>query len=48
LKHKGIALIPPDTFCYKGFANGFRLGYASLSEEQMQEGIQAIATNWPT
>ena len=48
LKHKGIALISPDTFCYKGFANGFRLGYASLSEEQMREGIQAIAANWPT
>ncbi len=47
LKQKGIALISPDTFCYKGFANGFRLGYASLSEEQMREGIQAIAANWP-
>lgn len=48
LKQKGIALISPDTFCYKGFANGFRLGYASLSEAQMREGIRAIATNWPT
>ncbi|MGG7665743.1 PLP-dependent aminotransferase family protein [Dyadobacter sp. BHUBP1] len=48
LKQKGIALISPDTFCYKGFANGFRLGYASLSEPQMQEGIKAIAANWPS
>ncbi|GGN11713.1 GntR family transcriptional regulator [Dyadobacter beijingensis] len=47
LRQKGIALISPDTFCYKGSANGLRLGYASLSEEQMQEGIQAIAANWP-
>lgn len=47
LSQKGIALISPDTFCYKGFANGLRLGYASLSEAQMQEGIEAIANNWP-
>lgn len=47
LNRKGIAIISPDTFCYKSFANGLRLGYASLTEAQMREGIEAIAANWP-
>jgi len=40
---KGIQIIPPDHFSFKEPINGLRLGYASLTEKQLEEGIKAIA-----
>ncbi|WP_281232985.1 PLP-dependent aminotransferase family protein [Flavobacterium gelatinilyticum] len=43
LLSKGIKIINPDKFSFDSPINGFRLGYASLTEEQLQEGITALA-----
>jgi GntR family transcriptional regulator/MocR family aminotransferase len=40
---KGIQIIPPDHFSFREPVNGLRLGYASLTEKQLEEGIRAIA-----
>lgn len=40
---QGILIINPDTFSLGESANGFRLGYGSLSEQQLEEGIKAIS-----
>ena len=40
---KGIQIIPPDHFSFKAPINGLRLGYASLTEKQLEEGIKTIA-----
>lgn len=43
LLSKGIKLMTPEKFSFGSPVNGFRLGYASLTEEQMEEGIKAIS-----
>jgi len=43
LKSRGILITTPDNFSYKEAVNGMRLGYGSLSEEQLKEGIQALS-----
>ncbi len=42
LKPQGIEIITPDKFSFSTTINGFRLGYASLSEEQLEEGVIAL------
>ncbi len=43
LNTQGIEIITPDKFSFSTTINGFRLGYASLSEKQLEEGIIALA-----
>lgn len=43
LQQQGIGLMTPDKFSFNAPINGFRLGYASLSEKQLEEGIVAIS-----
>ncbi len=43
LLEQGIQVMTPDKFSYNDPVNGLRLGYASLTEKQMEEGIQGIA-----
>lgn len=43
LLSKGIKLINPEKFSFDKPINGFRLGYASLTEQQMEEGITALS-----
>lgn len=43
LLSKGIKLMVPEKFSFGTPINGFRLGYASLTEEQMEEGIKALS-----
>lgn len=43
LKSKGIKIITPDTYSFAETVNGIRLGYGSLSEKELEEGIIALA-----
>jgi len=43
LLEQGILLQPPSQFSFGAPAQGFRLGYASLSETQLEEGIVKFA-----
>lgn len=43
LKRKGVKIILPDNYSYHKPVNGLRLGYANLSKEQLEEGIQELA-----
>ncbi|CAM3453383.1 PLP-dependent aminotransferase family protein [Flavobacterium chungbukense] len=43
LKSQGIQIMSPDRFSFNETIKGFRLGYASLSEKQIEEGIKALA-----
>jgi GntR family transcriptional regulator/MocR family aminotransferase len=43
LLKKGIKIISPEKFSFGNPASGLRLGYASLTEEQMEEGILALS-----
>lgn len=43
LKSQGIQIMSPDRFSFNETIKGFRLGYASLSETQIEEGIKALA-----
>lgn len=43
LKSQGIQIMSPDHFSFNKTIKGFRLGYASLSEKQIEEGIKALA-----
>ncbi|MNK57917.1 HTH-type transcriptional regulatory protein GabR [compost metagenome] len=43
LAKQGIQIMPPDKFGSDIPVQGLRLGYASLSEKQLEEGIMAIA-----
>lgn len=43
LDKKGINIILPDSYSFKEPVNGLRLGYASLTEEQLTEGIKILA-----
>lgn len=43
LKGKGIKIITPDTYSFDEIINGIRLGYGSLSEKELEEGIIALA-----
>jgi len=43
LLEKGVQIIPPDSFSFGEPVNGLRLGFASLNEEQLENGIRAIA-----
>lgn len=40
---KGIKIMNPENFSFTNSASGFRLGYASLTEQQMEEGIIALS-----
>lgn len=42
LQNKGIKIILPETYSYDKAVNGLRLGYAYLSEEQLEEGIREL------
>lgn len=43
LKAQGIQIMNPDRFSFDETIKGFRLGYASLSEKQIEEGIKALS-----
>lgn len=43
LLKNGVKLLSPDSFDMGNAIQGFRLGYASLSEKQLEEGIIALA-----
>ncbi|MBZ4033358.1 PLP-dependent aminotransferase family protein [Flavobacterium sp. 17A] len=43
LKQQGIQIMSPDRFSFDKTIRGFRLGYASLSEKQIEEGIKALS-----
>ncbi|MNE78127.1 HTH-type transcriptional regulator NorG [compost metagenome] len=43
LKSQGIQIMNPDRFSFDETIKGFRLGYASLSEKQMEEGLKALS-----
>lgn len=43
LLSKGIKIMHPEKFSYENPIIGFRLGYAQLTEQQMEEGITALA-----
>lgn len=43
LESKGITIITPDTYSFDETINGIRLGYGSLSEKDLEEGIMALA-----
>lgn len=43
LESKGIKIITPDTYSFHETVNGIRLGYGSLAEKQLEEGIIALA-----
>lgn len=43
LNSQGIQIMSPDRFSFDKTIKGFRLGYASLSEKQIEEGIKALA-----
>jgi len=42
LKSKGIKIITPDTYSFDETINGIRLGYGSLSEKELEEGVVAL------
>lgn len=43
LNQKGISIITPDNYSFDEIANGIRLGYGSLSEKELEEGVIALA-----
>lgn len=43
LEKKGIEILTPDKFSFSEAIMGLRLGYASLTEQQLEDGIAAIA-----
>lgn len=43
LLKKGIKIMTPDTFSFDRPVSGFRIGYASLTEKQIEEGIAALS-----
>ncbi|SHM30817.1 MocR-like pyridoxine biosynthesis transcription factor PdxR [Flavobacterium saccharophilum] len=43
LLSKGIKIMHPEKFSFDNIVCGFRLGYASLTEQQMEEGITALS-----
>lgn len=43
LLSKGIQILSPQDYSFEAPINGLRLGYASLSESQLEQGIKAIA-----
>jgi GntR family transcriptional regulator/MocR family aminotransferase len=43
LQRSGIKIMSPQKFSFGPAISGFRLGYASLTEKQMEEGIRALA-----
>ncbi|MCG2613260.1 PLP-dependent aminotransferase family protein [Terrimonas sp. NA20] len=44
LQKKGIRIITPASYSLAKPVNGFRFGYGSLTEKQLEEGIKALAT----
>lgn len=42
LKSKSIKIITPDTYSFNETINGIRLGYGSLSEKELEEGVVAL------
>ncbi|MEZ0453821.1 PLP-dependent aminotransferase family protein [Sphingobacterium thalpophilum] len=43
LKNKGIKIITPDAYSFGETIHGIRLGYGSLSEKDLEEGVIALA-----
>lgn len=44
LLEKGVQIISPESFSFKTPVRGLRLGYASLTEKQLEDGIKILAT----
>jgi len=44
LLQKGVQIISPESFSFKTPVRGLRLGYASLTEKQLEDGIKVLAT----
>ncbi|MDJ1481913.1 PLP-dependent aminotransferase family protein [Cytophagaceae bacterium YF14B1] len=43
LQTKGIKIITPDDYSFDSSVNGIRLSYGSLSEEDLERGVQTLA-----
>lgn len=43
LKNEGIKIIMPNDYSFNEAVNGIRLGYGSLSEKELEEGIIALS-----
>jgi GntR family transcriptional regulator/MocR family aminotransferase len=43
LLENGVQILPPESFSYGEPVNPLRLGYASLTEAQLEEGLKKIA-----
>ena len=44
LQKKGIKIIEPESYSFGKAVNGIRLSYGSVSEQQLQEGIEVLAS----
>lgn len=42
VQKKGLQIIPPDEFSFGTPVNGMRLGYGSLDNEQLEQGIKTL------
>lgn len=43
MEQKGIKIITPDVYSFDETVNGIRLGYGSLSEQELEEGIIVLS-----
>ncbi len=43
MQERGIEITTPENYSFKETVNGIRLGYGSLSEKDLEEGIAALA-----
>lgn len=43
LNKKGIRILHPEAYSFKQIENGLRLGYAYLTEAQLEEGLKALS-----
>ncbi|WP_257088233.1 hypothetical protein [Sphingobacterium sp. E70] len=40
---KGFSMITPESYSFDKIMNGMRLGYASLSDQELEDFISALA-----
>jgi len=43
LNMKGFSMISPESYSFDKIFNGMRLGYASLSDQELEDFISALA-----
>lgn len=42
VREKGVQIIPPEQYSYGTAVNGVRLGYGSLDNEQLEQGVKTL------